>query len=40
MSTFLGVNFPDFHLERLDGTPFSFSENQGKRQLIFMWASW
>ncbi|PLR77339.1 hypothetical protein CU633_11250 [Bacillus sp. V3-13] len=31
---------PDLSLTDMSGNPFSLKELQGKKTLIFMWASW
>ncbi|WP_425335429.1 TlpA family protein disulfide reductase [Salipaludibacillus daqingensis] len=34
------TTLPNIELQRLDGGTFSTDELQGKKTLIFMWASW
>lgn len=39
-SKWIGIEAPDFQVERLDGTPWSLSSRKGKVVVIDFWASW
>ena len=35
-----GTNFPDFHVQDVDGKPLSLADDKGKVVLIDFWATW